>query len=506
MKFKIRTILLWAIIGFLLISSTLIHAVCDWFNIRFGVSFEEILFTITSPLNGSDISFMSEVIEYVLPFIIDTLLLFAVLLLLLIVLSFFINIQLDVIIGKLKCCVNFSKIYQTICLISVLATLCSSISYGVQSLHLGEYIARKMDDTTIYEDYYINPNEITITNNGNTKNIIYIYLESMETTYASTSVGGYQETNYIPHLTELAETNVSFSHNDALGGANITSGASWTMGALFSSTTGVPFSLPVDGNSMNTFKNFAPGITALGDILEEQGYNQVFLCGSDGNFGGRRNYFEQHGNYDVFDYYDMIDSGYIDENYYVWWGVEDYKLYDIAKTELLKLAKTNAPFNFTMLTVDTHHVDGYVCDNCSSTYDSQLPNVLECADNQIYNFINWCKQQDFYDDTVIVITGDHFRMDSTLVDKASAESGRRVYNCYINSSKEPVGSTKNRIFTSLDFFPTTLSAMGFEISGNRLGLGTDLFSGEKTLAEELGFDAFNAELGKYSKYYEVNFE
>ena len=257
---------------------------------------------------------------------------------------------------------------------------------------------------------------------------------------------------------------------------------------------------------MNTFKNFAPGITALGDILEEQGYNQVFLCGSDGNFGGRRNYFEQHGNYDVFDYYDMIDSGYIDENYYVWWGVEDYKLYDIAKTELLKLAKTNAPFNFTMLTVDTHHVDGYVCDNCSNTYDSQLPNVLECADNQIYNFINWCKQQDFYDDTVIVITGDHFRMDSTLVDKASAESGRRVYNCYINSSKEPVGSTKNRIFTSLDFFPTTLSAMGFEISGNRLGLGTDLFSGEKTLAEELGFDAFNAELGKYSKYYEVNFE
>ena len=122
MKFKIRTILLWAIIGFLLISSTLIHAVCDWFNIRFGVSFEEILFTITSPLNGSDISFMSEVIEYVLPFIIDTLLLFAVLLLLLIVLSFFINIQLDVIIGKLKCCVNFSKIYQTICLISVMAT------------------------------------------------------------------------------------------------------------------------------------------------------------------------------------------------------------------------------------------------------------------------------------------------------------------------------------------------------------------------------------------------
>lgn len=187
-------------------------------------------------------------------------------------------------------------------------------------------------------------------------------------------------------------------------------------------------------------------------------------------------------------------------------GIEDQKLYDIAKTELLELAKKDAPFNFTMLTVDTHHVDGYVCDICESTYDSQLANVLQCADSQIYNFINWCKEQDFYDDTVIVITGDHFRMDSSLVSEADEVNGRRLYNCYINSAKEPAGSMKNRTFTSLDFFPTTLSAMGFEIEGNRLGLGTDLFSDTSTLAEELSFEVLDAELGKYSKYYEDNFE
>ena len=38
----------------------------------------------------------------------------------------------------------------------------------------------------------------------------------------------------------------------------------------------------------------------------------------------------------------------------------------------------------------------------------------------------------------------------------------------------------------MDLFPTTLSSMGVEIEGNKLGLGTDLFSNEETLMEKLG--------------------
>ena len=53
----------------------------------------------------------------------------------------------------------------------------------------------------------------------------------------------------------------------------------------------------------------------------------------------------------------------------------------------------------------------------------------------------------------------------------------------------------------MDMFPTTLAAMGFKIKGDRLGLGTNAFSKEKTLAEKMGYDDFNAELEKYSQYY-----
>ena len=75
---------------------------------------------------------------------------------------------------------------------------------------------------------------------------------------------------------------------------------------------------------------------------------------------------------------------------------------------------------------------------------------------------------------------------------------------------QPEGEIKNRVFTSLDIFPTTLAAMGFEIEGDRLGLGTNLFSSRPTLCEEYGegkagYDIFDEEVKKNSDYYRENF-
>ncbi len=44
-----------------------------------------------------------------------------------------------------------------------------------------------------------------------------------------------------------------------------------------------------------------------------------------------------------------------------------------------------------------------------------------------------------------------------------------------------------RTYTTFDNFPTTLAAMGVTIEGNRLGLGTNLFSSEQTLSERYGW-------------------
>ena len=53
----------------------------------------------------------------------------------------------------------------------------------------------------------------------------------------------------------------------------------------------------------------------------------------------------------------------------------------------------------------------------------------------------------------------------------------------------------------MDMYPTILASMGVQIEGERLGLGTNLFSGEKTLVEELGYDYVDKELRKKSDFY-----
>ena len=305
-------------------------------------------------------------------------------------------------------------------------------------------------------------------------------------------------------MTALANENISFSDKDGLGGFRSLVGTTWTMGGIFSTTSGVPFSFPIERNSMVLYENFASGLTVLGDILENKGYRQEFLCGSDASFGGRRDYFTQHGNYDIFDYFTAIEKGYIASDYFAWWGFEDWILYEIAKDELTRLAAEGQPFNFTLLTADQHYPDGYICERCNNEYNIQLGNVLACSDRQILEFITWCQQQDFYEDTVIVLSGDHPRMDTTLVENIDYMD-RTVYNCFINADRTISLSEKNRDFTSMDMLPTVLYAMGFDIEGERLGLGTNLFSSTPTLAEELGLSYLEEELSKSSLYYIANF-
>ena len=66
---------------------------------------------------------------------------------------------------------------------------------------------------------------------------------------------------------------------------------------------------------------------------------------------------------------------------------------------------------------------------------------------------------------------------------------------------EPV-KENNRQFGTFDLYPTTLAAMGVEIEGDRLALGTNLFSDKETLTEEFGYEYLVEELQKQSDFYD----
>ena len=84
---------------------------------------------------------------------------------------------------------------------------------------------------------------------------------------------------------------------------------------------------------------------------------------------------------------------------------------------------------------------------------------------------------------------------------------RTVYNCFLNLAcpLPDAGRRQNREFSTLDYYPTILAAMGFDIEGNRLGLGVNLFSNEDTLSERMGFKNLDYEIAKYSPYYVEHF-
>ncbi len=368
-------------------------------------------------------------------------------------------------------------------------------------LDVGTYVENQTTTSDFIQTEYVDPSTTNLTFPETKRNLIYIFCESMEMSFSDKANGGAKEDNIIPRLTALAEANEDFSgtDNSVLNGAYSMPSTTWTMGGLFAATAGLPLQTDVGRNTMTTQTSFFPSITTLGDILEAQGYNQMFACGSPVSFGGRELYFEQHGNYTFHDYTYAQANGIIPYGYYVWWGFEDDRLIEMAKNDVTNLASSGQPFNYTMLTVDTHFEDGYLDSGAEYKFNDHYSNVIFNSDKQVTEFVEWCKTQPWYENTTIVISGDHPTMDSDYMDDTDTDYARRVYTCYINSAVS-VENNVERTYTTFDNFPTTLAAMGVQIEGNRLGLGTNLFSSVETLSEEYGLDKEKGELNKKSTF------
>lgn len=367
-------------------------------------------------------------------------------------------------------------------------------------LDLGNWIEGRNTVSTFVEENYADPAEVVLTYPEKPRNLIYIYLESMETTYGDKASGGDFEKNTIPELTEIALENESFSGDEeVLNGGLVLPGTGFTTGAIFAQSAGLPLKLSISGNFMDTQSSFFPNVTAIGDILEGQGYRQIFLMGSDAVFGGRKLFCQEHGNYEIRDLLYARENGWIEPVYEVWWGYEDEKLFSFAKETLTELSGEEQPFSLTLLTVDTHYEDGYVCRLCREDFPGdQYANVMACSSRQVQSFLSWIRQQDFYKNTTVVICGDHTTMDTDFCKNVDRNYLRRVYTAYINAAAEPEEKNRTRLYSTMDLFPTTLAALGIGIQGDRLALGTNLFSGKDTLLEEYGIDSVKRELSRRS--------
>lgn len=402
----------------------------------------------------------------------------------------------------------------------VLACFVFALFITIKDIHLLEYpaiIERTKNvayESNFYNTEYITPKYENIIFPEKKRNLIFIFMESMESSYADRASGGLMEKNLIPNLTKMCLEDkdvVAFSNTDKLGGGIDILGTNWTFAAMLADFFALPFHPMLGIKNNNVRTELLPNAVSITDVLTHNGYTQIFSCGSDKHFASRDILLETHGNVKVHDIAWYKEHGMLDPDYEVFWGFEDRKLYKFAQYELGELSKDKKSFAYFLLTVDTHYPTGYQDDMMPTTEDMPIKNTILDADTQIADFIAWCKTQSWYENTTIAIVGDHMFMETGATspfDKNADLSQRRWITLFINSrfltqtsNIDIILPQQDRQFSSLDLFPTTLSAMGCKIKDNRLGFGVDLSSGEKTLCERYPLEIVNRGIMENSTMY-----
>lgn len=94
-------------------------------------------------------------------------------------------------------------------------------------------------------------------------------------------------------------------------------------------------------------------------------------------------------------------------------------------------------------------------------------------------------------------------MDTDFFENFDPDYLRTQFNVILNPSPD-LNTSKSKFtdreWANFDMFPTILATMGVKIKGDRLGIGTNLFSDTPTVFEEYGVEHTNTELEKKSEF------
>lgn len=468
-----------------------------WTIRTFGkVDFEQYWFGITGPTAGTPLSFYIQIVLAILAVLILTVLLT--------------SITVKIMNQKAKKLSiedqkhYFKKTKRNIVIGSLVVILISMYFFD-NNLKISQYFL--MRESSFMQEHYVEPDKGIIKFPEKKKNLIYIYLESFEATYFSEELGGAVEHNLVPNLTNYLNDPqaINFSQSNQYGGGQQAPSTGYSIAGMFSQQSGLPFKVNVTHNYAKG--PFVPGAITLGDILNDEGYNLQFAVGADGLFAGVNNLYKTHGNFEVLDLTQAKKENRLPQDYYEWWGFEDKKLFEYGKEYLNALSQKDAPFALILEADDSHFPKGYTDKSCPTHYKEPYENSISCVDSLVSDFIEYVQAQDYYQDTVIIIHGDHLSMEKDYFKTLDKNYMRTTFNAYLNVDTQRVKNAKRnqRNFYSMDVFPTILEAMNVEIEGHRLGIGTSLFSNIPTFYEMYGVDSVNKELQGPSKWFTNNF-
>ncbi len=368
---------------------------------------------------------------------------------------------------------------------------CASLVFSLAILYLSGffmYYFYKNSFSSLYEDEYHFPQEITYTFPQKKRNLVLIYLESFEHNFSQAK---HYSANLIPHLTELHKESEYSSFHHQLPGTG------FSIASLISSECGIPLRYNENRDIYDT-KYFLPQAVCFPEILKANDYQTTIIKASDIHFSDVDLFAYTHG------YQEAIGQAEILENYPKdahasllggFGGVNDEALFSFAKKKISEF-DPNKPFMLTLFTLDTHAPMEYFNPQCLATF-KDIRDAFMCTDKTVYNFVEWLKQSPYFENTTVVLMGDHLL--PTWI-QSNGMPQRGIYTAFLNLPKD-LKISPSKHFSTFDMAPSILESLGIGLSSRSFGLGRSLFSEEPTLVEKIGLSKFKVQLLSNSALY-----
>lgn len=300
-------------------------------------------------------------------------------------------------------------------------------------------------------------------------NYVFIYAESLERTFRD--IDG---VNYTPNITELANAYLDFTAIEQIPGMG------WTMAGIVNTQCAVPLVLP-QGNAAGNMSEFLSGADCIASHLQNHGYVTEFIRGSDKEFAGGDKFFSQHGWQEQHDKNYFINNKIANENQISGWGVHDDVLMNHAYDEFIKLSSNNKNFLLSFLTVNTHPPSGTYLSSCDNKIQQGINNPMlrnvACSDYLISQFINKIITSEYFNNTIIVLTSDHYMMANSASDALDKLKDKRRNN-FIIIKKDAKAKKIENPGTLLDVWPTVLDISS--ATNTDFGFGRSLLKDENS--------------------------
>lgn len=364
---------------------------------------------------------------------------------------------------KYRCCKNsVDKIIKG----SILVFCAYIVHPATSNLIWYLFNNQNSDDFT---EYFIPPHVNTVVETP--KNIIYIYLESLESNYMDESLFP----GLTPELRKIEKESVSFTN------IGQTVGASWTMAGMVASQCGLPL-LTTFANNHFSINNFLPNALCLGDILMSKGYHLEYFGGADTAFAGKGLFYKNHG-FSVVKGKNEFINEVSDDKYINNWGVSDDKLYDLLFARIEKLNEKSNPWGIFSINIGTHQPDGYLAHLCRDFKygdgGDKLLNAVYCTDMLIGKLYQSLKKTKILENTVIVFSSDHLA--PVMVQPFETLQKKERHNIFMIAGSGIKPAKNTRAGTTLDIPSTLLGFMNY--GSHPIAFGRDLNGLLPTLPE-----------------------